>query len=334
MNNIESKINPSQISFVKNIRESTPQKENYYGETFCVFKSINNLLILIYEINITSLISYDLVNDKQITEIKNIHKLQITNIRHYIDTINNRNILLSISSEENNLKVWNIKNWDCIYNYINVNKNMCLYSACFLNYQNQNYIITNNNNFDTIKIYDLKGNKIKEIDDCIVQSFFIDTYLDKKYSKIYIITGNKGFVKSYDYEKNVLYNKYNSYDYKIHGSIIIYDNEDLIKLIESCVSGHIRIWNFHSGDLINDIISESGFYGICLWNNDYLFVSSTLNFKLINIKNGKIIDKEFTHKKKYYSPAQTIKKFVHPKYGECLILENSKEIDLWSIKSE
>ena len=58
-------------------------------------------------------------------------------------------------------------------------------------------------------------------------------------------------------------------------SIIINKEEELIELIGSCSDGNIRIWNFHSGELLHKIMAHNGFHplrGICLWNNDYLLV--------------------------------------------------------------
>ena len=81
---------------------------------------------------------------QKITEIKNAHNNVTTNFRHYLDVINKRDLILSISAYENNIKLWNINNFECLLNLQNINKGGCLYSACFLNDNNQNYIITSN----------------------------------------------------------------------------------------------------------------------------------------------------------------------------------------------
>ena len=65
-----------------------------------------------------------------------------------------------------------------------------------------------------------------------------------------------------------------------------------------------------------------------LWNNDNLFVGcQDKTIKLINIKNGKTTkilsgDRE---------EVVTIKKIIHPKYGECLISYGG-DIILWKAK--
>ena len=48
---------------------------------------------------------------------------------------------------------------------------------------------------------------------------------------------------------------------------------------------------FHSGDFIRKINTDNNnLYGICLWNENYIFVGSKdQNIKLIDLKNGLII---------------------------------------------
>ena len=55
-----------------------------------------------------SLISYDLIDNKKIIEIKNAHSKYITNLRHYLDKLNKRDLIMSISRDINDIKIWNI----------------------------------------------------------------------------------------------------------------------------------------------------------------------------------------------------------------------------------
>ena len=98
--------------------------------------------------------------------------------------------------------------------------------------------------------------------------------------------------------------------------------------------GNIKIWNFHSGELlnkikiINDTFPENKeIYGLCLWNNEYIFVGcNDKNIKLIEINKGKVIKKLTGHE----NTVSTIKKVVHPKYGQCLISSgNDNKIKIW-----
>ena len=87
--------------------------------------------------------------------------------------------------------------------------------------------------------------------------------------------------------------------------------------------------DFHSGLLLNKIkISDKSLYCICLWNDNYLFVGcADKTIKLIELKNGLIVKSLSSHEKEVI----TVKKIIHPKYGECLISQNlgKSKIKLW-----
>jgi len=74
----------------------------------CIFNSINNILFLIYINKVyNNIILYDINNKNKINEIKVAHDDYIAGFRHYLD-INKRDLLMSISSENNNIKLWDI----------------------------------------------------------------------------------------------------------------------------------------------------------------------------------------------------------------------------------
>ncbi len=85
---------------------------------FVVFKSIDNRIYLIYSNNNKSIISYDIKNKKKINEIKNAHNRNITSYKYILDNINKRDLVLSVSENDNNIKLWNIKIWECLLNKI------------------------------------------------------------------------------------------------------------------------------------------------------------------------------------------------------------------------
>ena len=212
-----------------------------------------------------------------------------------------------------------------------INKNGDIDSACFLYDNYQNYIISSNDSHkkcESIKIFDFNGNKIKEINDSRERVFFIDTYYEKKIYKNYIITGNYGYIKSYDYNENRIYHKYSENDKSSHLSIIVNNKEEIIKLIDSSL-GNIRIWNFHSGELMNKIIMDNKPLCICLWNDDYLCIGcDDSKIKLVEIKNGRIINNLISHN----NFVITIKKIIHPKLGKCLISQGwfNEPIKIWA----
>lgn len=251
---INFKSNPIDIQFTK-ILSSDSYTPLSIVNTFCVFKTIDDLLCLIFSNKINSLISYNLIDNKTIIEIKKAHKKTISNIKYYFDSNNKRDLVISISFWDYSFNVWNVHNWE---NLVNIKKDfqyLCwLHSACILNYINRNYIITCNNNYELLRVYDFNGKEIRNIYDMNQKgTFFIDTFYDNKSFKAFIITASDGFCKAYDYDGDKLYKKYSdemkNYDI-IYNSIIINNNEEVIKMIASSNDGNIRIWDFNSSILL------------------------------------------------------------------------------------
>ena len=307
---------------------------NNSDNTFIVFNSIDDIFFLIYANDYNSIISYNLLNNIKINEIKNAHDYNIINFRHFLDKTLKRDLIISISGNDNNIKLWNFNNYECLLNLKNVNNNGYLFSACFFNYNNQNYIISSNltnlDNVDPIKIFDFNGKIVKNIDDYDSGTIFIDTFYDNKTYKNYIITSNIGYIKSYDYNKNQIYKKYCDNDEGFHYNILINNKQEVVKMIESSEDGNIRIWDFHLGLLIDKIkVSNNGINGFCLSNdNGYLYVGcDDKQIKIINLNNGHIVRSLSGHNKRVL----TVKKIILPNYGECLISqgEYNDQIKLW-----
>ena len=262
--------------------------------TFISFKSINDILYLIYANKRIDIIFYNIIDNKKINEIKKAHNHYITNFRHYYDIFNKRDLVMSISAKDNNIKIWNINNLEFLINIKNINKNGYLNSACFLKDNNEIYIVTSNFyycTFESIKIFDLKGNKIIEIKESNDKTYFIDTFYDKNLCKNFIIASNIGYIKSYDYNENKIYHKYEDNNIRLHYSFIIHSNkEDIIELIESCSDGNIRIWNFHTGELLRKImVCKKGLNSIFLWNDISLFIGCDDRvIRMLKLDNSKI----------------------------------------------
>ena len=329
--------NPKYLKFVQDMASDSFAGFSY-DDSFTVFHSINNIFKLVYATKNKSIICYDLDRKTISNKLFNCHNNFITNFRHYLDKINKRDIILSISKKDNNAKLWNAETWENFCNITRVNKSEFLYSSCFLREKDTNLIITsngcsrqeymNNHNFEPLKIFNFSGEKIKEINQSNDCTFFVDTYYDNKLSKIFIITGNYNYIKSYDYDKNEIYHKYYENNNGIHPSVIIKKSEEKIKLIESCEDGIIRIWGFHSGDLLRKIKTDNdNLYGICLWNENYAFVGcKDQAFKLIELKNGLLVKTFKEHKGRIIS----FKKIIIPREGEFLISQGmDQKIKLW-----
>ena len=328
---IQNESDPMNIQFYKNL--SNDSYSNYWlDNTIAVFKSIYEIIYLIFSNKNKSIIFYNIIDEKIIKEIKNAHNYYITNFRHYLDKINKRDLLMSISADDRNIKIWNINNSECLLNIKNIYNNGFLYSACFLNDNNQNYIITSICDFPSpIKVFDFNGIKIKEINDSCDDTGLIDIYYDYKLYNTYIVTGNRGYIKSYNYRDYQIYHKYQDNILSNYIDSIIFIKNEIIKMIGSC-GGNIIIWDFHSGILLNRIKFKNCLLkGISLWNNNYLFIGcENSEIILIELNKGIIIKTLKGHNQFVL----TIKRIIHPIYGKCLISQGiDDKINFWISKT-
>ena len=112
--------NPNNLIFLKNLVEDS-YSSICLDNIFSIFTSINEILYLIYSNNKKSIILYNLLNNQKISEIKNAHKDFILSFRHYLDRINNIDLIMFISSNDNNIRLWKITSLECILNLTNIN---------------------------------------------------------------------------------------------------------------------------------------------------------------------------------------------------------------------
>ena len=332
LKNKKEKEVPS-IEFYKVLENESLSFYELYN-SFIIFESYVRLIYLVYSKVNLSIVFYNLDDEKKICEIKNAHEDYIQNFRHYQDKNERRDLILSLSLD-NNIKLWNMNNFECLCNYEKVNNSGFLYSACFLNDNNINYILSCNdgNTFsESIKVFDFHGNMIKEVKDSYDPTNFIDVYYDNKSNNKYIITGNCNYMKSYNYDLNEVYHIYNQNidNNSYHHNLIIYEKYGTVKLID-LFFGKILMWNFHSGELLRTIeINDNTIDTFCLWKNEYIFIGCLDNsIKLMEFKTGKIL-------RELYNGSNTInlKTVTIPKLGECLISQEiDKKIKLWRIKN-
>ena len=292
INNNPNKINSSKVIINNSFSDWV------FENTFYIFKSINGIFLLVYATENKSIVLYNLLHFQVIAEIKEAHKEYITNFSHCYDKNHKMDLLMSVSRSDNKIKIWNITNYKCILNLEKVNKDGILNSACFLNYKNNNYIITSNRNWsepEWLKVYNLKGEIITQIKNSKRNTYFVDTYYDNKKNITFIIAGNEGNVVSYNYNENDVYKIYcEKFENEVfHQSFKIYEDnggfDSVIKLIESSDgnNGVIRIWNFHTASLLGKIkISNNNLRCICIWDINYAFVGcGDKTIKLINLEN-------------------------------------------------
>ena len=321
---------PNTINFLKYLTKDS-YTSNCCDNIFTLFESIEKIPYLVYSNKKYSILFYNLQEDKIIKEIEKAHgRWEISNFSHFLDLINSRDLVISVSGAQNSIKIWELKNYESIINIEDNVKNGYINSACILNDNGQNFIIADNIGSEPIKIFDMEGSKIKELNESNEKSFFIDNYYDYNLCKNYIVTGSQCFVKSYDFSENKLYHEYRDKDNESnHFSIAINNNSEIIKLIDSCNDGYLRIWNFHSAELLKKIqVISQPIFGICIWNDEYIFVAcEDKEINLVDINSGNISKKFSGHSK----AVATIKKINIKNYGECLVSQGMRDdqIRLW-----
>ena len=339
---------------VKKLKEAKPNNENtsksipkmspykiltnkaickYLGDNnFAVFKSLSEELFLVYATLYNSIHFYNIESEKVTKNIKNAHESEITNFRYTYDKNYNRDLLLSVSNQLKNIKVWDVNNLKCIVNIINAYSIGDVFSSCFLIDENdkKNYIISINYE-QNLKIYDFEGTHVKEFDNSNDKSFLVDSFYNSKLRKYYIIVANEKFIISYNFYDGSIYNLYyedNSNSW--HMNFIISSNDDGINLIESDTFGYVRVWDFDKGIMLKKLFIERKMRlrGICLWNYKYLFVGADdKKIKLIDLENDVELDSL-----KCNDYVCTIKKVNCSKFGECLVFQGKidhSEIKLW-----
>ena len=70
----KNNINPTHLKFFENLVTDSCAHISQ-DNTFIVFKSINNILCLLYIYENNSIVSYDIINNKKLNEIKKPHPL-------------------------------------------------------------------------------------------------------------------------------------------------------------------------------------------------------------------------------------------------------------------
>ena len=293
----------------------------------------------------------NLVNNEQNKDNKiDINNEQI--ISTHIDSDNDKNMnninIKEIDTNENNIINLNNNSINSEKNEINNNDE-----------NKENEINTNNieNNKDNMEIEpekenDDNANKSNNDDDNdneniteneydnlhevkVDHIYYIDTFFDKKLKTSYIISCCSGFIKSFNYTTNTLYQIYIDKEAKkeIHGNDIVDDsNENLIRLIETCNDGYVRIWDFHFGELLNKIkICDDGIKSICLWDENTLFVGcDDATIKMVDIKTNEILHVLYGHKQRVCC----LKIIEHEQLGKCIISKGwgGDYIKLWKKK--
>ena len=306
------------------------------------------------EINIQNL-------DNKLMNKKKAHNQNIEDLKYYYDSNILENYIISLASnDEEELKIWNLKNeYELeIKSIINQeNLKMKIEQFCFFNnkyystnisylfiYGENGHLINKKNNYSkSIICYKLNNNKeiinLEKNEKIKINNFdtiyFLDTFYYLKKGKLYLINCNNKNV-------NVIENPLQQYkkiffcdDNKenLHLSAFINENNNVVKLFDSNYKG-IYIWNI--SDINNPILESKLFindsfpYDICLWNYNYLCVSTSDGFMIIQINQNKIII--HLEKKENIKTHSKIRKLYLNEEGYSLIGKDNEDYpSLWSI---
>ena len=289
-------------------------------DTFTIFKSIKNEQLLIYssteDYTIYSLYCYSLKNEQNITKIAKAHNNRIYSCRHFLDKKLNSDLLIT-GSFDKFIKIWNITNQYLLLYTIKPDYeyklNTYLLSENMLFYNNKNYLIVSAYEMDSegyeILFYDLEIynntdknlEKFKSLKNSKDNTNYLGVYYNN--DNPYILAGNFGNIKVFNFSENKLFNTYTDNFKKINYlSIIIKDNKNGIKaLISSGADGILRIWNFNNSNLIARISSNSDRWlvGLCLFNEKYIFATSKdETIKIFDLISNKFVDSFYNNNEK------------------------------------
>jgi len=235
---------------------STAHKFNSIDKVFCAFKSFSGDSYVVWGTPIYSIEFFNIEKNKIINTIKEAHMNIIFSCRHYPDKKNKIDYIIT-SSYDRNVKIWNLKSFS--YNLIvNTHNNNYIYSVCLLFEENENksYVITSSPS-DFMKVWDFTGKLLDTFGLSDEGTYFIDVYYDTKNNKHYILNGNINDVKSYSFNDRKIYKKYLGKPQSWHMSALVYQYDGQEILIESDGNGYIRLWEFHTSNLIKSIFTYS-----------------------------------------------------------------------------
>ena len=117
--------------------------------------------------------------------------------RYNYNKTENKEYIVSVCTLKN-IKLWEFINFACIMNLEKAHRNGFIFSLCILPLKNNNYIISSSgSDLENIRLWDFKGNKIKEINNSKERTGYIDIYHSLNKDLNYIIIANYGNIQSY-----------------------------------------------------------------------------------------------------------------------------------------
>lgn len=314
--------------------------ESVFGQNLCVYFSNDSFL---KKFNIET---FDLDSNQKISSIDQAHNKNIKCIKHYV--LNKKDVVIT-SSVDNSIKIWDVlqlKNLLSIQNAHN-NRNflgyfincVCIFFP-FEKNDDEKFIISSCIHDENLKLWNLNGKFVKEF--CNKKGInFIETFVDRKENRNFIIASSSEFSYSFEFETGNLYNVYSKDKNNVaeHYYLLVSEIElnnfgkKICCLIENSDNGFINIYDFHFGNFLKEIYcgKKIDLMGMILWNGKFLFCAGESKVILIDLEKGEK-NKEFQG---HIGDVNTIKKFRHKVDGEILIsLDDKGILKKWMFKSD
>ena len=287
--------------FYKNIAVNLFTK-NCYNNRACIFEYKKYKIYIIYGVTSLDLYCYDCLRNYQFLLIKKLHQDSFDSCRHFYDSENNRDLIIT-SSLDRHVKVIDFK---IRYSSVILDLNFEFMENVIIN---TSYFINNkimipfafHNIIGKIVFYDIKGKKYyREIED---PGFVLclNGYYNTKSEVYYALVSNKEGINVYNLNDYSLYNKFKPEIYLKNDVFIedhVIEKNGKIILCGPCFrAGYLFFWDLMNKNLFDKIKLFKGITDICFWDNNYIFATllsegNKDKFALINL-NSKKIEKTF-----------------------------------------
>ena len=279
------------------------------------------------------------INNKDdcLVKVKKAHTHYIDNLKYFYDENIKENYIISLSTnDEESLKFWKLKD-ECDleiksiikFDFVKINiEHFCIFNNNFYSKKNS-YLFIYGENRDMnqksdkyfhkriicyklnneLEIINWENNQeIKTINN-IETINYLDTFYNKKKNQLYLINCNNKNVSVVENPLNEYISSFlNNDNEQLHLSAFIVERNNTLELFDSNNNG-IYIWNINNKTLESKIFIKNSIpYDICLWNNNYLLVSSVAGFMVIQINQKNIIVhlEESKNESKSYSKIRKI----------------------------
>jgi len=335
LNEIENEDNFNSLSlnlkfqkkFIENINKQR-KNENNDSIVFTAFKSKKNINYLIYEKNKTTIIIYDITNEKK-DKIRNGHEDSINFIKHYAFQRFNKGKDIIATISQKYCKIWDIDNLNNINN-IKLNFKGQISSIClFPEKCNLLLFISSKLKYEPIKYYDSYNKEVK-IEDSDGETNYINVFHDKETSKYVLISCSKEMITAFDLSNYNIYKIFVT-TYNNLSAILFYDGK-ISKLIYGNEKGIIHVLSFQNSILLSIIsIGNSPICELLFWNEkeEYILCCDGHSVNLIHLKEK---EEKVIQRQNFQNEISLVKMKI--KNSECLIIEDkiNEEINLWKIE--